>query len=216
MRPRFHIGRLIAFIALCGVGLAALRSPSGLWASLMFTVAPATLVVALINVIAGRGGSRAYWAGFALCGWGYFAANFAPWVGEAIGPRLVTTALLDILYPSISPPTPPPAGGWAGGGGGTGMGSSMGGGMPGGSPGMGGPGWSPPPEPGRWQVWTEEDRGSGLGAIAGSVVLASPETFRRIGHSILTILLAGLGGWYARSRFDRREREAIGPNHAGA
>ncbi len=214
MRPRLHIGRLIAVIALCGVGLAAFRSPSNLWASTLFTVSAAILVAALLNLAVCRGRSRAYWLGFAVCGWAYFAANFAPWAAESVGPRLVTTALLDILYPSIAPPSPPPApGGWTGGG--TVMMNPMGG-MTAGYPGMGGPGGAVPPVPSRWEVWTMDDRNTGIGMLAGSVVMASPETFRRIGHSLLTPLLAALGGWHARSRFDRRGREDAVPSPARA
>ena len=38
MMPRFSISRLVAFVVVCGVGFAALRSPSALWASILFTL----------------------------------------------------------------------------------------------------------------------------------------------------------------------------------
>ena len=37
MRPRFSIARLVTAIVLFGVGLAALRYPTNLWASGLFT-----------------------------------------------------------------------------------------------------------------------------------------------------------------------------------
>jgi hypothetical protein len=49
----------------------------------------------------------------------------------------------------------------------------------------------------RWTAWTEPDRSSGVGQVA----LVSPEPFRRIGHSLLTLLIGILGGVFARLRY---------------
>lgn len=217
MNLRFSIGRMVAVIAFCGVAFAAFRSPSNLWSSATFSLAIVALVLALIALIMERGRSKAYWSGFALGGWIYFALMFTPWLSDMVGPRLLTTAVLDILYPHLvskesPPPTPAFGATWTAGVSGTaapGMG-----GMPGGSPagsggmasmmmGGGGMGGPPPPEPSRWAIWTEADRSSGLGTTVGNVYLTSPEPYRRIGHSLLTLLFAGLAGLFARGCYDR-------------
>lgn len=191
MRPRISIARLLGFIVAFGVGLAALRSPSNLWANVLSTAALAALVVAVINVAYSGGRVRAFWAGFLIAGGTYFLVSSAPFLRDAIGARLVTVALLDILYPHLVPPEPsrPVARAFAGrsqvvivspGGFGT-----------------------PPSDPSRWAAWAEPDRGTGVGAMVGNVFLTSPEPYRLIGHSLSTLVVAVMGGLYARRRHDR-------------
>jgi hypothetical protein len=215
MPPRSSIARLVALVALCGVAFAALRSPSQLWASALFALALGSLPVALIHVLYLRGRRRAFWAGFLICGSAYFAASLGPWFRDEFGPRMVTTALLDLLYVQVSPPAtapnngwtagtaaaPPPTSGWSGANAGGPVTIS------------GGPGMtaavlaqvvagSPPAAPTtRWDAWTVPDRADGVGYQVGQLALASTAPFRRIGHSLLTLLIAALGGCYARYRF---------------
>ena len=195
-RPRFSLAGMLGLLAACGVAFAAMRSPSNLWANALVTAALAALVIALINLRYSRDGRRAYWLGFALCGWIYFAASYS----DILGPRLLTTAMLDLLYPQVAPPSlptpmvvflPSPPGG----------GSTVVTSQP----------WlqavasaSPPPAPPtRWAAWTEPDRGGGAVVQVGQMGLVSPEPFRRIGHSLVTLLAAWVGGAYARSRSGR-------------
>lgn len=193
MRPRISIARLLALVVFFAVGLAALRSPSNLGANALVTLTLAALVVAVINVMYSRGRVRAFWAGFLIAGGTYFLISTVPFLRDAIGERLVTVPLLDILYPYLVQPepkqTPPVA--WTYAGAHRVVLVSRGG--------FGGP---PQPEPGRWAVWTEPDRDSGVGAAVGGVFLASPWPYRLIGHSLLTLVVATMGGLYARRRHD--------------
>ena len=54
----------------------------------------------------------------------------------------------------------------------------------------------------RWSAWTKSDRDIGVGYQIGSVSLVSSNAFRQIGHSLVTLLAAVLGGVYARSRYE--------------
>ena len=103
--PRYSIASILAVIALVAVALAALRTPSYLWANITSSLALIALFAATINLIFGRGAGRAYWIGFLLCGGSYFAVSSLPGLRESICPRLLTEVALDLLYPQISPPS---------------------------------------------------------------------------------------------------------------
>jgi hypothetical protein len=217
-RFRFSIASLLVLILVTGLGLAALRSPSWLWAGVMINLDLAVLTIAVLGAIYRRGTKRAYWLGLALGGWIYFSLGFCPWLTTELGPQLLTTALLDILYPRVTlseervqpvlpylprgpqpgdvgplplqPAAPPSA--------------AM---MP--APTPAAPpqnflnpssAWSPdvpPRDP--WSAWTEPDRSSGVGMAVGNVVLVSPEAFRKIGHALFTLLIALIAAEAARS-----------------
>ena len=83
---------LMAAIGFCGLGLASLRSPSQLWAATLFN-SLAGLVVSLVGIAFQRGHRRAFWTGFAIR-LVYWLVALGPWVGDVVGPRLATTALL--------------------------------------------------------------------------------------------------------------------------
>ncbi len=207
--PRFSISSILALIAIVAVALAALRSPSYLWANVTFSLALGAFVVGLVNVIYGRNAGRAYWVGFSLCGGVYLAISSVPGLRDSVCPRLATEVVLDFLYPHLSPPTTP-APGW----------TTV-------SPYLSPPvtpasGWTtvspyssttvtlpaftfvqqlqPPTKPPS-VAWTEPDRTIGVGYQIGTVSLGSSEAFRQIGHSIFTLLMAVLGGTFARYRY---------------
>ena len=191
MWPRVTIARLLAVILCCGAGFAALRSPSQLWASTLFAVALGSLPVAAVNAVYGRGRRRAFWVGFLVCGGSYFMATLGPWFRDEFGPRMVTTAALDLLYVEVSPPPPAPIP----------IVRSVGGVNPG----------ERDPLGTVWEAWTVPDRGDGVGYQVGQLALASTAPFRRIGHALLTLLFGTLGGLYARHRC-----AAEGPGVTGA
>ena len=224
MRPRFRIAGMLAAVVCCGVAFAALRSPSQLWAATLFAVALGSLPVGLIHALYSRGRRRAFWVGFLACGAVYLAASLGPGIGEVFGPRMVTTAVLDLLYPRVFPPAViPPAG-------------------------LAGDvrarvaeqlllaaleeqlvatrrvavspndpaslslrrrldrlqGRLAPAPTSRWSAWAAPDH-TGGNTTVGGVPLVAPETFRRIGHSLWTLLVAALGGVFARARYDARD-----------
>jgi hypothetical protein len=210
--PRFTIAGLLMFIGVCGIGFAALRSPSYLWANTVSTLALGALIVAGINVAYRRDRQRAFWGGFLIAGGAYFTIYAVPFLRESLGPRLATEAVLDFLYAQVAPPLPVQPLGMMGGmigGGGSGVMVAS----PGGTMGIGG-GISPAPVS-RWVAWTTPDYSYGVGyPIGGTLILVSSEPFRQIGHSLLTLLIAALAGIYARHVFDTRtvRREEFRPD----
>ncbi len=77
-RSRLSILGMMAVIVLIAVALAALRSPTILGASLIFTATVAFLATAVLGAIARRGRARVAWAGVAVFGWAYLAMSFGP------------------------------------------------------------------------------------------------------------------------------------------
>jgi hypothetical protein len=99
---RFSIAGLMVLVSVIALGFAALRSGSGLWASALFTLAGCLATAALIGALTLRGPARRSWVGAALACWIYLIAAFAPWSSTEVRPYLITTKLLDALYPAIS------------------------------------------------------------------------------------------------------------------
>jgi hypothetical protein len=195
--PRFSIGLLLAVIALCGVAVSALRTPSYLWANALYTAAAVSVVVASIQAAFGRGGRRAFWAGFLMAAGSYLVTYSVPNLRESVCPKLLTEPLLDMVYPLIAPPATPV---------GTTVAVAGGSSMPGAAMDaygsmmmMGGPLTPPAPAPAsRWAAWTQADRSTGVGYQIGTIALASPEPFRQTGHSIMILLGGAAAGTYAR------------------
>jgi hypothetical protein len=197
-RPRSSIGSALRIIGILGVALAAFRDPSYLWANITFSTAFAALVLAIVNVLYSRGARRAYWTGFALCGWAYFAICSVPGLRESLCPRLVTEVIFDVLYPHVAPQPPPPAPGMVRGPARTMIQIP---GQPGGAVGLVGMVPQAPAPESRWSAWSEPDRTNGVGYPIGTVSLVSSEASRQIGHSMATLLVGVLGGVYARGRY---------------
>jgi hypothetical protein len=195
-RPHFSIASLLVVIGVVGIALAALRNPSYLWANVTFSVAIAAIVLAIINTIYARGADRAYWLGFALCGGTYLAICSVPGLRDTVNPRLATEVIFDLIYTRVAPPPPPP-GQQLGGVWNQNQLAAMGVGA---AP-------APPTLESRWAAWSEPDRTNGLGYPIGTVSLVSSEAFRQIGHSLVTLLAAVVGGTYARRRYQRTARE---------
>ena len=105
--PRFSIANGLVVIAILAVALAALRTPSYLWANVTYSIALGAVVVAIVNFVYGREARRAYWLGFSLCGGIYLTVCSVPVLRDSVGSRLVTEAILDFLYPHLPPSTSP-------------------------------------------------------------------------------------------------------------
>jgi hypothetical protein len=208
---RVTIAGLLGLILLLGIGFAALRSPSWLWANALLSCAVALVVFAVIAAIELRGPARAFWRAFAICGGCYLLLSAG--MGH-VGVKLVTTTLLDVVYPQLSPPPATPTGpSWGAGNSGSvtistsfappATFSTPPGGGPGGTVSLGSLG----PGPSRWQAWTAPDRvntADPMQSVAATIF--SPEAFRQIGHSVFGVLFAALGGrlavWMSSRRGD--------------
>lgn len=212
--PRFSIARVLLAVVFCGVTFAALRSPSPLWANLLYSAVCVSIVLAAIQVVYCRGPARAFWTGFLIAGGSYFVVYSVPFLRESMCPRLVSEPLVDLLYDRVArapsspvPVTPAPGvqsrmtsfvrnsqgltGTWA----------------------VLAAGNTPEPTVTRWTLWTEPDYTTGVGYPIGQILLASSEAFRQVGHSILILGFAVCGGFFARHR---RAVSACEPSPAGS
>lgn len=205
---RSSIGVLMMLIVACALGFAALRRPSLLWAGLFHSAVLLLLVISLIIIATRKGPGRAPWIGFAIAGGAHWLVAMGPW--DELGPRLGTTALLDILYARLNAPEEAP-GGSAG-------------------PVPGGAAWGNLPREARialmsgavsivreapedrWTAWTRP-MGDPDGTQAGDLMLVAPEPFRRIGHALISLVL-GLAGAILATWSTRREGEGS-PSRVG-
>jgi hypothetical protein len=98
---RFSIRGLMVVIVLLCLAFAALRFPTPLWANIWFSLTVAALTLAVPAAVYRRGDQRAFWVGFAVCGWVYFILALAPWMQGEAGFQLATTTILDLMSPHI-------------------------------------------------------------------------------------------------------------------
>jgi hypothetical protein len=207
--PRFSIANGLAIIAILAVALAALRTPSYLWANVTYSLALGAVVVAIINVVYGREAGRAYWLGFSLCGGIYLTVCSAPLLRDSVCPRLVSETILDFLYPHLSPAQTTPltiVEGWNGNGASvptlnpfalSPFYSTVR--TPVQMPVLAGP--QPQSPVSRWADWTQPDRVISSRFQTAMVPLCSSEAFRQIGHSMFTLLVAVVGATFTRHRY---------------
>jgi hypothetical protein len=107
MKPRITILVLMVVVALVATSLVALRSTLEIWASAYFSLTVVLLCTAIPGMAFRRGMRRAFWAGFASFGWTYLVLCFGPVPGTSFKPPpLLTTKLLEVVYPHLS--TVPP------------------------------------------------------------------------------------------------------------
>jgi hypothetical protein len=220
---RVTIAGFLGFISLLAIGFAALRSPSAIWASGVFSLAVITLILAVVAACELRGPRRSFWRAFALCGWLYLGLTCTPWTESQIGSRLVTTSVMEILYARYAPPTIAP--GWGPGTAATTVPANVWG--PGTAPtttvstsgsGVAASGTgsftsstiivqTASPAPTVWESWSTPVRLTRQWAAPWTGPLEAPDTFRYIGHSVVSLLFAALGGVIARWLYGRAERD---------
>jgi hypothetical protein len=90
---RFHIGTLVILVLVLGVSLAALREPNEIWDSGVFTLTVGVLLASLLLAIHRTEKRRAFWLGFVLFGAAYLVLSLVP----PIETRLMTTKALTYL-----------------------------------------------------------------------------------------------------------------------
>jgi hypothetical protein len=119
---RFSIAGLMFVVLVTAIALAALRSPSQIWAGVLLLATLAALCIALVGAFCRSGPARGGWIGFAVFGWVYMGAAFEPY---EFWPKLPTQNLLEWLSPRLGGPAGPFAGFGGMGGGMGGMGGGM-------------------------------------------------------------------------------------------
>jgi hypothetical protein len=92
-RIRFTISSLLIAILFAGFGFAALREANEIWDSSVFSTTVAVLLISILLAIHRTENRRAFWLGFALLGWAYLALSLVP----SIQSRLITTKALALL-----------------------------------------------------------------------------------------------------------------------
>jgi hypothetical protein len=92
-RIRFTIARLLVVVLFVAVGLAALMETSDLWESGIFTAALGVLLISILLAIHRTVKRRAFWMGFALFGSAYLGLSLLP----SIESGLITTKVLVFL-----------------------------------------------------------------------------------------------------------------------
>jgi hypothetical protein len=92
-RFRFHIGTFVILVLILGVGFAALRESTDTWDSIIFSLVLGVLLISILLAIHRTGQRRAFWLGFALFGAAYLGFSLVP----SIEPRLITTKALAFL-----------------------------------------------------------------------------------------------------------------------
>jgi hypothetical protein len=109
---RFTIAGLMGVVLILALGLAALRNPTGVWASFVPLVTRSLLCLAVVGAICRKGTERAWWLGFALFGWNHFGLPFGlyPYVPslamhrafKALAPKIGVTFQQTVINPDPS------------------------------------------------------------------------------------------------------------------
>jgi hypothetical protein len=92
---------MAAAVALVGLAVAALRDPTVFWTRLSFTLAILGTAIAVLGAVVRHGPARPHWLGAALFAGGYLMLTFGPWFDTEVRPHLLTTGLLEWLYPRV-------------------------------------------------------------------------------------------------------------------
>jgi len=89
-RFRFHIGTLVILVLVVGVSFAALRESNEIWDSGVFTLTVGVVLTSVLLAIHRTEKRRAFWLGFAIFGAAYLGLSLIP----SIESRLITTKAL--------------------------------------------------------------------------------------------------------------------------
>ena len=92
-RIRFNIASLLIAVLFVAVGFAAQRESNEVWDSGLFTLTLTVLLISILLAIHRSDARRAFWLGFALFGWTYLGLSLVP----PIETRLMTTKALTYL-----------------------------------------------------------------------------------------------------------------------
>ncbi len=95
--PRFTIRSLLGVVLFVAIAVAALRASTDAWDFGMLGLDLLILLTAVLLTVNRTDRTRAYWLGFALFGWAYLVASLIPPVGS----RLPTTKGLTFIDSKI-------------------------------------------------------------------------------------------------------------------
>jgi len=89
------IAGLMGLVALSAIGLIALRHPSDLSASLLYSLTLGLNLAAVVAAIASEGQVRSVAAGFAIFGWGHLISAHLSWISASKFPSLITMKMIE-------------------------------------------------------------------------------------------------------------------------
>jgi hypothetical protein len=92
-RIRFHIGTLVVLVLILGIAFAALRESNEDWDSGVFSLVLTVLLLSILLAVHRTERRRAFWLGFALFGAAYLCLTLVP----PIETRLITTKALAFI-----------------------------------------------------------------------------------------------------------------------
>jgi hypothetical protein len=75
----------------------ALVQPAYHWTSLVYNTSLVMLAIATVGAFVARGKDRAYWSGFAFCGWAHFMFSLGPWVNSGVNSYIFSRSALDLM-----------------------------------------------------------------------------------------------------------------------
>jgi hypothetical protein len=96
-RVRFHIGTIVILILMLAIGFAALRESNEIWDSSTFSLTLGLLLISSLLAIHRTGSRRAFWLGFTLFGSTYLGLSLVPFIES----RLITTKALTFLVSKV-------------------------------------------------------------------------------------------------------------------
>ncbi len=105
-RIRFTIANLLVVVLFVSVGFAALRESSDLWDIGLFSLTLGVLLISILLAVHRTESRRAFWLGFAIFGSAYLALSLVP----SLESRLITTKALALLGSNIPRSSPSGAG----------------------------------------------------------------------------------------------------------
>ena len=174
--PSYTIRSLLGVVLFVAIAVAALRASTDAWDSGTLGLDLLILLTAVLLAVHRTDRRRAYWLGFALFGWAYLVASLIP----PIGSRLPTTKGLTFIDSKI----PGRQRAWA-----TAAGIHHTAGT--------NPVQTVAFSPKATLASSSQGSHPGLGLTTGKLLtgpFATTENFLRIGHSLLALLLAFVGG----------------------
>ena len=190
--PRFTIRSLLEVVLLVSVALAALRASTDVWDGCLLGLALLLLLTATLLAVHRTRCKRAYWLGFSLFGWVYPSASFVPPVES----RLPTTKGLADLHSKL--PRRETASEF--------LYRLLVSGDPGGLP--------SPPQPGVADLTSMGASDWAYSWMFTGAALPGPsgttENFVRIGHSLLALVVALIGGCLSRRLYDKDHVQMAG------
>jgi len=94
---------LLTAVAVVALALASLLQPWRSWCpSLVLTGTLLLMLLSIPGSIYARGRARAFCAGFAILGWGYFLLAFTPWFEATIGRQLLARHVAEFTCVAVT------------------------------------------------------------------------------------------------------------------